>query len=58
MTDNELCKSITEAIAAAWLKPDQHGLPIALRFSTLAAILFRQNEGNPCKLKLQFKCNS
>ena len=45
MTDNELCKSITEAIAAAWLKPDQHGLPIALRFSTLAAILFRQNEG-------------
>ena len=45
MTDNELCKSITEAIAAAWLKPDQHGLPIALRFSTLAAILFRHNAG-------------
>jgi hypothetical protein len=58
MKDNELCKSITEAIAVAWLKHDQHGLPIALRFSTLAAILFRQNEGNPCKLKLQFKCNS
>ena len=45
MTDNELCKSITEAIAVAWLKPDQHGLPIALRFSTLAAILFRHNAG-------------
>ena len=45
MADIELCKSITKAIAAAWLKPDQHGLPIFLRFSTLAAILSRQNEG-------------
>ena len=45
MSDIKLCKSITQAITAAWKKPDQHGMQIAVRFSTLAAILFRQNEG-------------
>lgn len=45
MTDIELCREITAAITTAWTKPDQHGLPIAVRFATLAAILARQNEG-------------
>lgn len=45
MSDIELCKSVAQAIADAWQKPDQYGLPIAARFSILAAILARQNEG-------------
>ncbi len=45
MKDLNFCKDVTLAIADVWRKPDQHGIPIAVRFATLAAVLMRQNQG-------------